>query len=107
MFYIKLHFQVKFVGNPIIFAISSGKRCFIPRYFKGGSTMDMVRLKDMDDYNSLPLTKWNIKQPPGNYTVMDLWRNFPKGSLINDVSQFLIIFDTPPPASRVLVIQRQ
>jgi len=38
-----------------------GKEAFIPKYH--GKTMEMVKLKSMEDYDSLPLTKWNIKQP--------------------------------------------
>ncbi|XP_017773721.1 PREDICTED: 5-formyltetrahydrofolate cyclo-ligase [Nicrophorus vespilloides] len=37
------------------------KMCFIPRYF--GDVLEMVRLKSMDDWETLPLTKWKIKQP--------------------------------------------
>ncbi|CAH1254728.1 MTHFS [Branchiostoma lanceolatum] len=40
----------------------SGKRVFIPRYV--GDKMDMLRLLSQEDYDSLPLTKWHIKQPP-------------------------------------------
>jgi len=40
------------------------KKCYIPHYI--GETMSMVRLKDQDDYDNLPLTSWNIKQPSDN-----------------------------------------
>lgn len=40
---------------------TSGRMCFIPRY--EGPTMDMLRVYSMEDINSLPKTKWNIKQP--------------------------------------------
>ena len=40
---------------------SRDKKCYVPLYNK--DEMKMVRLKDIDDYNSLPLTSWNIKQP--------------------------------------------
>ena len=44
---------------------SRGKKCYIPRYFTDGSgrDMEMVLLRDWADYESLPTTKWNIKQP--------------------------------------------
>ena len=41
--------------------VGSKKTCFIPHYC--GPSMKMVPLKSLEDYESLPLTKWNIKQP--------------------------------------------
>ncbi|CAH0550305.1 unnamed protein product [Brassicogethes aeneus] len=38
-----------------------GKECFVPRYTK--TNMQMVKLTSMADWENLPLTKWNIKQP--------------------------------------------
>ncbi|XP_070157672.1 5-formyltetrahydrofolate cyclo-ligase [Polyergus mexicanus] len=39
----------------------TGKEAFVPRY--QGKIMEMVKLISLEDYKSLPLTKWNIKQP--------------------------------------------
>ena len=40
---------------------ASGKEAFVPRY--KGKDMCMVKLHSLEDYEKLPLTKWNIKQP--------------------------------------------
>ena len=45
-------------------SIFRSKRCYIPRYFSDPTKpMDMVLLRDMADCESLPETKWKIKQP--------------------------------------------
>lgn len=38
--------------------------CFVPRYID--SNMAMVKLDSMEDFFSLPLTSWNIRQPAGS-----------------------------------------
>lgn len=40
-----------------------GKSCFIPRYERSSSHMDMLELKSLQDVETLPLTSWNIRQP--------------------------------------------
>ncbi|KAF3426239.1 LOW QUALITY PROTEIN: hypothetical protein E2986_07377 [Frieseomelitta varia] len=40
------------------------KEVFVPRY--KGKEMEMIKLLSMQDYETLPLTKWNIKQPNVN-----------------------------------------
>jgi len=47
-------------------ALAFNKKCYIPRYYGNSNKMDMVRLVDIEDYNNLPRTKWNIKQPDEN-----------------------------------------
>ncbi|XP_056632823.1 5-formyltetrahydrofolate cyclo-ligase isoform X2 [Diorhabda sublineata] len=48
--------------EPIVRKIfDSNKRCFVPRYNK--KIMEMVELYSMEDWSTLPVTKWNIKQP--------------------------------------------
>ncbi|CAH1164208.1 unnamed protein product [Phaedon cochleariae] len=48
--------------KPILERIfEDGKCCFVPRYKK--AAMQMVELNGMEDWASLPVTKWNIKQP--------------------------------------------
>ncbi|TKS70353.1 5-formyltetrahydrofolate cyclo-ligase [Collichthys lucidus] len=40
-----------------------GKSCFIPRYESRSSHMDMLKMKSLQDIQTLPLTSWNIRQP--------------------------------------------
>ncbi|KAJ0056489.1 hypothetical protein NL108_008336, partial [Boleophthalmus pectinirostris] len=42
---------------------AAGKSCFIPRYERSSSHMDMLRLSCEADIHNLPLTSWNIRQP--------------------------------------------
>ncbi|KAH0552130.1 5-formyltetrahydrofolate cyclo-ligase [Cotesia glomerata] len=45
------------------------KQVFVPKY--EGKSMMMVKLYSMDDYDKLPLTKWNIKQPATDDTTRE------------------------------------
>lgn len=45
---------------------TDGKSVFIPRYSTKLGKMDMVRIASWEDYENLPTTKWNIKQPSVN-----------------------------------------
>ena len=40
---------------------SKDKEAYIPCYER--RTMEMVKLHSLEEYNNLPVTKWNIKQP--------------------------------------------
>jgi len=47
-------------------ALEENKQCFIPRYV--GSSMQMLHLYSWEDYLSLPVTSWKIKQPSDDDT---------------------------------------
>jgi len=50
--------------NVMIDIFATGKTCYIPRYSSMEDTrMDMVKLEGEEDYDALPVTAWNIKQP--------------------------------------------
>jgi len=49
------------------------KMVFVPSY--QGTKMKMVRLRDIGEYEKLPLTKWNIKQPDFKETREDAMTN--------------------------------
>ncbi|GAA5814298.1 hypothetical protein MFLAVUS_007792 [Mucor flavus] len=48
--------------NIILHLLNSDKHCFIPRCTK--NTMDMVRITSVSDFESLPLNRWSIPEPP-------------------------------------------
>ncbi|KAI8054847.1 5-formyltetrahydrofolate cyclo-ligase [Thamnidium elegans] len=48
--------------NIILHLLNSDKNCFIPRCTK--NTMDMVRITSVGDFESLPLNRWSIPEPP-------------------------------------------
>nr|XP_008195843.1 PREDICTED: 5-formyltetrahydrofolate cyclo-ligase isoform X1 [Tribolium castaneum] len=48
--------------EPIVRKIfETGKECFVPRYSKAG--MEMVKIHSYQDWETLPVTSWGIKQP--------------------------------------------
>ena len=47
----------------LFFLIGSLRACFVPRYT--ADTMEMLRVTSLEDIQSLPATKWNVKQPEG------------------------------------------
>lgn len=59
--------------NIIQHAFKSQKHVFIPRY--NSTSMDMVRVYSLDDLDSLPMTKWNIRQPPLDDTTREIANN--------------------------------
>lgn len=64
--------EVRFKCNKSIsIRNESFSKVFVPTY--SGSEMKMVKLYDISDYEKLPLTKWNIKQPSAD----DLHRENP------------------------------
>ncbi|KAG1148929.1 hypothetical protein G6F37_002888 [Rhizopus arrhizus] len=46
----------------IHFLLNTDKNCFIPRCTK--HNMDMVKINSMKDFESLPINKWSIPEPP-------------------------------------------
>lgn len=40
------------------------KKVFVPTYRR--NQMKMLKIRDLDDYDALPMTKWLIKQPNGD-----------------------------------------
>jgi 5-formyltetrahydrofolate cyclo-ligase len=54
-------------------AFKANKYVFIPRY--DSKTMDMVRVYSLDDLDSLPMTKWNIRQPSFDDQHRDIANN--------------------------------
>jgi 5-formyltetrahydrofolate cyclo-ligase len=51
-------------------AFTSHKHVFIPRY--NSTSMDMVRVDSLHDLDSLPMTKWHIRQPSLDDTTREI-----------------------------------
>ncbi|CAF1529095.1 unnamed protein product [Rotaria magnacalcarata] len=58
--YVNMNTEIS-TRNIIQHAFQSQKHVFIPRYCS--KSMTMVRVYSLDDLDSLPMTKWNIRQP--------------------------------------------
>ncbi|CAF0782677.1 unnamed protein product [Adineta ricciae] len=54
-------------------AFITHKHVFIPRYTP--TSMDMVRVYSLDDLDSLPMTKWHIRQPSLEDTTREIADN--------------------------------
>jgi len=71
---IYVHMNTEISTRDIIqHAFKVHKHVFIPRY--DSTSMDMVRIYSLDDLDSLPMTKWNIRQPSLNDTNREIGTN--------------------------------
>jgi 5-formyltetrahydrofolate cyclo-ligase len=71
---IYVHMNTEISTREIIrHAFQMNKQVFIPRY--NSNSMDMVRVHSLDDLDSLPMTKWNIRQPALDDTTRDIATN--------------------------------
>ncbi|XP_065883568.1 5-formyltetrahydrofolate cyclo-ligase-like isoform X3 [Dysidea avara] len=53
--------------TPIIHdVLKTNRLLYVPWYDPNNVTMKMLRVTSLDDYNSLPMTKWGVKQPVGD-----------------------------------------
>ncbi|CAG0919611.1 unnamed protein product [Notodromas monacha] len=43
--------------------LETGKKCYVPRFRNKDKRMDMVQVTSWEDFSSLPVVKWNIRQP--------------------------------------------
>jgi 5-formyltetrahydrofolate cyclo-ligase len=65
------HMQTEIATRDIIeHACNANKKIFIPRYTP--TSMDMVRVHSLNDLDSLPITKWHIRQPAADDTSREV-----------------------------------
>jgi len=68
---IYVHMNTEISTREIIqHAFTSHKHVFIPRY--NSTSMDMVRVYSLHDLDSLPMTKWHIRQPSLDDTTREI-----------------------------------
>lgn len=73
------------------------------RFRKGVAEMEMIKLHSLDDFQNMPVNKWNIKQPPDDEARESV---FDTGNIFYPLDQQKSVFGYPAHSHSPMTIKQ-